>query len=135
LQDETGGFLAFIPLSYHPDNNMLKVEHGPSAMQELRAYAVSRLLLDNFPHVKSYWVMLGLGVAQMALNYGASDFDGTVIQEKIYHMAGAKTPQALTVDELHNLIREAGGEPIERDHLYRRIKRGAGGALDWELER
>lgn len=134
LQDETGGFLAFIPLSYHPDNNMLKVEHGPTALQELRAYAVSRLLLDNFPHVKSYWVMLGLGVAQLALDYGASDFDGTVIQEKIYHMAGAKTPQALTVDELHTLIREAGGEPVERDHLYRRIKRGPGGALDWAVE-
>ena len=91
---------------------------------------MTRLLLDNFQHVKSYWVMLGLGVAQMALNYGASDFDGTVIQEKIYHMAGAKTPQALSVGELHNLIREAGGEPIERDHLYRRVKRGA---LDWDV--
>jgi aminodeoxyfutalosine synthase len=91
-------------------------------------------MLDNFPHVKSYWVMLGLGIAQLALNFGASDFDGTVIQEKIYHMAGARTPQELSVAELHHLIREAGGEPVERDHLYRRIRRGTGGPLDWEVE-
>lgn len=134
LQDETGGFMAFIPLSYHPDNNPLKVERGPSGAAELRTYAVSRLLLDNFPHVKSYWVMLGLSVAQLALSYGASDFDGTVVQEKIYHMAGATTPQELTVADLHRLIRETGGEPVERDHLYRRIRRGTGGPLDWEVE-
>ena len=134
LQDETGGFLAFIPLSYHPEHNVLKVDYGPSGLEELRMYAVSRLLLDNFPHVKSYWVMLGLGIAQLALNFGASDFDGTVIQEKIYHMAGARTPQELRVAELHHLIRETGGEPVERDHLYRRIRRGTGGPLEWAPE-
>lgn len=134
LQDETGGFMAYIPLSYHPDNNPLKVERGPSGAAELRTYAVSRLLLDNVPHVKSYWVMLGLHIAQLALSYGASDFDGTVVQEKIYHMAGATTPQELTVADLHRLIREAGGEPVERDHLYRRIRRGTKGPLDWEVE-
>ncbi|MCZ7644580.1 MAG: aminofutalosine synthase MqnE [Planctomycetota bacterium] len=134
LQDETGGFLAFIPLSYHPEHNSLKVEHGPSGMEELRAYAVSRLLLDNFPHVKSYWVMLGLAVAQMALHYGASDMDGTVLQEKIYHMAGAETPQGLKAEDLHDLIAETGGVPVERDHLYRRISRGPGGPLDWKVE-
>ena len=96
LQDETGGFQAFIPLSYHPENNVLKVEHGPSALDELRTYAVSRLMLDNFPHIKAYWIMLSIPVAQVTLAYGASDFDGTVLQEKIYHMAGAKTPQEHT---------------------------------------
>jgi aminodeoxyfutalosine synthase len=134
LQDETGGFLAFIPLSYHPENNVLKVEHGPTASDELRTYAASRLLLDNFPHVKAYWIMLSIPVAQIALAYGASDFDGTVLQEKIYHMAGAQTPQALTVSDLQHLIRETGGEPVERDHLYRRIERGPGGVLDWRVE-
>jgi len=133
LQDETGGFLAFIPLSYHPDNNVLKVEHGPSGLDEIRTYAASRLLLDNFPHIKAYWIMLSIPIAQVTLAYGASDFDGTVLQEKIYHMAGAQTPQALTVNDLQRLIREAGGEPVERDHLYRRVVRGAGGPLDWNV--
>ena len=133
LQDETGGFLAFIPLSYHPDNNMLKIEHGPSGLQELRTYAIARLMLDNFPHIKSYWIMLGLSVAQLALTFGASDMDGTVVQEKIYHMAGAKTPQELSVTELHALIRETGGEPVERDHLYRRVQRGSSGPEDWTV--
>jgi aminodeoxyfutalosine synthase len=132
LQDETGGFLAFIPLSYHPENNVLKVDHGPSAVDELRTYAVSRLMLDNFPHVKAYWIMLSVPVAQVALAYGASDFDGTVLQEKIYHMAGAQTPQALTVKDLRKLIQETGGQPVERDHLYRIIQRGPNGPLDWK---
>ena len=132
LQDETHGFLAFIPLSYHPENNVLKVERGPSAVDELRTYAVSRLMLDNFPHVKAYWIMLSVPVAQIALAYGASDFDGTVLQEKIYHMAGADSPQALTVKDLKRLIGEAGGEAVERDHVYREIVRGSGGVLDWK---
>src|SRR5258708_7543641 len=130
LQDETGGFLAFIPLSYHPENNVLKVEHGPSGLDEVRTYAASRLLLDNFPHVKAYWIMLSIPIAQITLSYGASDFDGTVLQEKIYHMAGAETPQALTANELRRLIQESGREPVERDHLYREVLRGTGGALD-----
>lgn len=121
LQDETNGFLAFIPLSYHPDNNVLKTEYGPSGLEEVRTYAVSRLMLDNFPHVKAYWIMLSIPIAQITLAYGASDFDGTVLQEKIYHMAGSQTPQGLTVKDLQRLIREAGGEPVERDHLYRKV--------------
>jgi aminodeoxyfutalosine synthase len=133
LQDETNGFLAFIPLSYHPENNVLKVEHGPSGFDEIRTYAVSRLMLDNFPHIKAYWIMLTIPIAQVTLAYGASDFDGTVLQEKIYHMAGAQTPQALTVNDLTRLIRETGGAPIERDHLYHRIQRGTGGPLDWKI--
>jgi aminodeoxyfutalosine synthase len=134
LQDETGGFLAFIPLSYHPDNNVLKVEHGPSGIDEIRTYAASRLMLDNFPHVKAYWIMLSIPIAQVTLAYGASDFDGTVLQEKIYHMAGAETPQALTVKDLTRLIRETGGEPVERDHLYREIVRGSAAPLDWRVK-
>jgi len=133
LQDETNGFLAFIPLSYHPENNVLKVEHGPSGFDEVKTYAVSRLMLDNFPHVKAYWIMLTVPIAQVTLAYGASDFDGTVLQEKIYHMAGADSPQSLTVAELQQLIRETGGEPAERDHLYRTIQRGPGGPLDWSV--
>ncbi|HLX61227.1 MAG TPA: aminofutalosine synthase MqnE [Planctomycetota bacterium] len=131
LQDETNGFLAFIPLSYHPENNVLKVERGPSGFDEVRTYAVSRLMLDNFPHVKAYWIMLTVPIAQITLAYGATDFDGTVLQEKIYHMAGSETPQALTAGDLRSYILEAGREPVERDHLYREIRRGTG-ALDWE---
>lgn len=134
LQDETGGFLAFVPLSYHPANNALRVEHGPSALDELRTHAVARLLLDNFPHVKAYWVTLSVPVAQIALTYGATDFDGTVLREQVQHMAGAGAPQALAVKDLQRLIREAGGEPAERDHLYRRVVRGSAGPLDWRTE-
>lgn len=133
LQDETSGFLAFIPLSYHPDNNFLKIEHGPGGFDELRTYAVSRMLLDNFPHIKAYWVMLSVPIAQVALAYGASDFDGTVLQEKIYHMAGAQSPQSLSVENLQFLIREAGRMPLERDLLYRRVVRGCKGPLDWTV--
>lgn len=121
LQDETGGFLAFIPLSYHPDGNTLKVDRAPSGLAELREFAVARLMLDNFPHVKAYWVTTGLGVAQLALRFGATDLDGTVLKERIYHMAGSQTPQGLTVEELERRIREAGCEPVERDHLYRTV--------------
>jgi aminodeoxyfutalosine synthase len=128
LQDETGGFLAFLPLSYHPDNNTLAIEHGPSALEELRTCAVARLLLDNVPHVKAYWVSLSVPVAQVALAWGATDFDGTVLAEKIYHMAGAASPQALAVGELRRLITEAGREPVERDHLYRGVNRNGGRA-------
>ena len=106
---------------------------GPSAVDELRTYAVSRLMLDNFPHVKAYWIMLSVPVAQITLAYGASDFDGTVLQEKIYHMAGATTPQALTVGDLRRLITEAGGEPCERDHLYRCVERAKPADLEWKI--
>jgi aminodeoxyfutalosine synthase len=131
VQDETGGFLAFLPLPYHPEGNALKIEQGPSAYAELREFAVARLMLDNFPHVKAYWVAAGVGTAQLALSFGASDLDGTVLQEKVYHMAGAETPQGLSVEELERLIREARREPAERDHLYRRVKRAGSRTEDW----
>ena len=123
LQDETGGFQAFIPLAFHPANTGLAHLKKPSVLLDLRTMAVSRLLLDNVPHIKAYWVMLGVGTAQAALAYGADDLDGTVRHERIYHDAGADTPQILTVAELEHLIREAGREPVERDTLYRPVRR------------
>ncbi|MGW8256275.1 MAG: aminofutalosine synthase MqnE [Thermoguttaceae bacterium] len=121
LQDRTAGFQAFIPLAFHPENTRLAHLSRASALTDLRIVAVSRLLLDNFPHIKAYWISLGIGVAQTALAYGADDLDGSVRQERIHHAAGSKAPQALTVDELRRLISEAGREPIERDSLYRRV--------------
>lgn len=128
LQDETGGFQTFIPLAFHPDNTGLGHIRKPSALMDLRTMAISRLMLDNVPHVKAYWIMLGIGTAQTALSYGADDLDGTVRHELIYHDAGAETPQVLSVEEIRRLIIEAGREPIERDTLYRRIVRSGD---DW----
>ncbi len=123
LQDETGGFQAFIPLAFHPANTPL--EHLPwtTGMLDVRQIAVSRLVLDNFPHIKAYWQMLTPKIAQIALRFGADDMDGTVIEEKIYHDAGATTPQGLRRQELVRLIRGAGREPVERDTLYRPVSR------------
>lgn len=123
LQDETGGFQTFIPLAFHPENTGLSHIKKPSALDDLRTMAVSRLMLDNIDHIKAYWIMLGIGTAQAALSYGADDIDGTVRHELIYHDAGATTPQMLTVDQIRDLIAEAGREPIERDTLYRRVIR------------
>lgn len=123
LQDETGGFMAFIPLAYHPENNALRIMHGPSAHRSLQILAVSRLFLDNFDHIKAYWVMLGIEIAQMALWFGADDLDGTVIDEHIYHDAGATTPDALSVGQLRQLIEESGRVPVERDTFYHPIQR------------
>jgi aminodeoxyfutalosine synthase len=123
LQDETGGFLTFIPLAYHPENNAMEITEGPSGLRSLQVLAVSRLFLDNFPHIKAYWVMLGMEISQMALWFGADDLDGTVIDEHIYHDAGATTPDALTIEELHRLISRAGREPVERDTLYQLVRR------------
>jgi aminodeoxyfutalosine synthase len=123
LQDETGGFQTFIPLAFHPENTKLSHIKKPSALVDLRIMAASRLLLDNFDHVKAYWIMLGIGTAQTALAYGADDLDGTVRHELIYHDAGAKTPEILSVTEIRRLITEAGREPIERDTLYHRVVR------------
>jgi aminodeoxyfutalosine synthase len=123
LQDRTGGFQAFIPLAFHPANTKLEHLPYPSVHERLRAIAIGRLFLDNFKQIKAYWIMLGLPVAQMALNYGANDLDGTVSQEKVYHEAGASTPQALTRSALHQLIREAGLVPVERNTLYQEIPR------------
>jgi aminodeoxyfutalosine synthase len=123
LQDETGGFQTFIPLAFHPDNTLL--EHLPktTGMLDIKQISVSRLILDNFPHIKAYWQMLTPKIAQIALRFGADDLDGTVIEEKIYHDAGATTPQGMRRQELVRLIREAGREPIERDTMYRPVVR------------
>ncbi|MFI5107727.1 MAG: aminofutalosine synthase MqnE [Terriglobales bacterium] len=123
LQDETGGFQTFIPLAFHPANTPL--EHLPTTtgLNDIRQIAVSRLVLDNFAHIKAYWQMLSPKIAQIALRFGADDLDGTVIEEKIYHDAGATTPQGLRRQELVRLIREAGREPVERDTLYRPVVR------------
>ncbi|MFY9255534.1 MAG: aminofutalosine synthase MqnE [Fuerstiella sp.] len=123
LQDRTGGFQTFIPLAFHPENTELDDIEKPTGMFDLRMMAVSRLMLDNFDHIKAYWIMLGEQTAQLALSYGADDVDGTVVHELIYHDAGAETPEGKTVAQLHQLIREAGREPMERDTLYRRVIR------------
>ena len=126
LQDETGGFQTFIPLAFHPENTRLAEIGKPTAMMSLRTMAISRLVLDNFDHIKAYWIMLGLGTAQASLAYGADDLDGTVRHELIYHDAGATTPEVLSVEHIKRLIREAGREPVERDTLYRRVERQDG---------
>ncbi|MFQ5607364.1 MAG: aminofutalosine synthase MqnE [Candidatus Zixiibacteriota bacterium] len=118
LQDDTGGFQAFIPLAYHADNNDLEVEHGPSADEILKTVAVSRLMLDNFSNIKAYWILMGERLAQISLAFGANDIDGTVIQEKIYHRAGAPTAMSVTPKRLRRLIESAGRVPMERDALY-----------------
>jgi len=132
LQDQTGGFQTFIPLAFHPENTGLDHLPPPTGLTDLKVIALSRILLDNFDHIKAYWIMLGEKTAQTALSFGADDLDGTVIHELIYHDAGAKTPQGLTVAQIHRMIREAGREPVERDTLYRRVLRDDGGAA-WRL--
>ena len=118
LQDESGGFQAFIPLAFHPDNNQMRKLPAPSATDTLRVHAVSRLMLDNIPHVKAFWIATGVEVAQLSLWFGVDDLDGTVQEEKIYHMAGARTPEAMTTTAIRRLIRAAGRDPVERDTLY-----------------
>ena len=122
LQDETGGFQAFIPLAFHPDNNQMRKLPPPSASDTLRVHAVARLLLDNVDHIKAYWISCGVDVAQTALWFGADDLDGTVQEETIYHMAGSTTPTALSTGDIEQLIRDAGREPIERDTLYNVVR-------------
>jgi aminodeoxyfutalosine synthase len=123
LQDETHGFQTFIPLAFHPDNTPLQHLPKTSGMLDIKQIAVSRLVLDNFPHVKAYWQMMTPKIAQIALRFGADDIDGTVIEEKIYHDAGATTPQGMRRQDLVRLIRDAGREPVERDTLYRPVTR------------
>ena len=123
LQDETHGFVAFIPLAFHPDNTALLHLPKTSGYLDLRNIAVSRLLLDNFDHIKAYWIMLTPSIAQIALRFGANDLDGTVVEEKIYHDAGAKTSEFTPRAELERLIRAAGRAPVERDTLYRPVDR------------
>jgi len=118
LQDETGGFNAFIPLAYHPENNYMGLTYHTTGSDDLRHLAISRLFLDNIDHIKAYWIMISPKLAQVALSFGADDIDGTVVEETIYHMAGANTDQHLTRGELERIVREAGYVPVERDTLY-----------------
>lgn len=123
LQDETHGFQTFIPLAFHPANTPLQHLFTTTGMADLKCVAIGRLVLHNFPHIKAYWQMMSPKVAQIALRFGADDIDGTVIEEKIYHDAGATTPQGLRRNELMRLITEAGREPLERDTMYRPVTR------------
>jgi aminodeoxyfutalosine synthase len=123
LQDKTHGFVTFIPLEFHPDNTALSHIPKPTGLDDLKTIAVSRLMLDNFDHIKAYWIMLTPRIAQIALRFGANDLDGTVVEEKIYHDAGATTPEHMTRGELERLIRGAGCVPVERDTLYNAVDR------------
>jgi aminodeoxyfutalosine synthase len=123
LQDDTGGFQTFIPLAFHPANTALSHLPTSTGLTDIRQIAVGRLMLDNFPHIKAYWQMVSPKIAQIALRFGADDIDGTVIEEKIYHDAGATTPQGLRRKDLINLIEKAGRVPVERDTLYREVTR------------
>jgi len=134
LQDETSGFQSFIPLPFHPQNTQLPNFKKPSAFENMKMLAVSRLVLDNFPHVKAFWIMLGLKVAQLSLLFGVDDLDGTVVEEKITHAAGAQTDQSISRDELLEIISITGRIPVERDTLYNVIKiydpNGQGNAVE-----
>jgi len=123
LQDDTRGFQTYIPLAFHPDNTALQHIPKTTGFNDLREIAVARLLLDNISHIKAYWVMLTPKIAQIALRFGADDLDGTLVEEKIYHDAGATTSQSLRRGELIRLIKEAGREPVERDTFYRPVER------------
>lgn len=123
LQDETGGFQTFIPLAFHPDNTALDHLRKTTGVTDIRQIAIGRLMLDNFAHIKAYWQMMTAKIAQIALRFGADDIDGTVIEEKIYHDAGAETPQGMRRADLVRLITEAGRVPVERDTLYRAVER------------
>ncbi len=122
LQDETKGFVGFIALPYQPDNNGIPVEHAPTGFDQLRTLAVARLFLDNFDHITAYWVGMGMKMAQVALSYGADDIHGTIIEEHIFHMAGAKSPQLQTEAQMVKSIREAGRTPVQRNTFYEPIK-------------
>jgi aminodeoxyfutalosine synthase len=127
-QDETGGFITFIPLAFQTGNTGLSGVQPRTGFTDLKTIAVSRLLLDNFAHIKAYWIMLGVKMAQIALHFGADDLDGTVMEERIGHMAGAQSAEALTPNELQGLIRAAGREPVERDTFFRSVKPEANAA-------
>src|SRR5881398_847720 len=123
VQDETHGFVTFIPLAFHPDNTPLQHIPKTTGFNDIKNIAVARLMLDNIPHIKAYWVMMTPRIAQIALKFGADDLDGTIVEERIYHDAGATTSQGMRRNELLQLIRKAGREPIERDTLYRPVQR------------
>ncbi|HWD92753.1 MAG TPA: radical SAM protein [Verrucomicrobiae bacterium] len=122
LQDETHGFVGFVPLAYHPQDNDIPVEHAPTGFDSLRTVAISRIFLDNFDHITAYWVGMGMKLAQVALSYGADDLHGTIIEEHIFHMAGATSPQLQTEAEMVKAIREAGRTPVQRDTFYQPIR-------------
>jgi aminodeoxyfutalosine synthase len=122
LQDETGGFTGFVPFAFEPQTTVLAHIKPASAFEQLRNLAVSRVYLDNIEHLTAYWVSMGLPLAQISLSYGVDDLHGTIMEEKIFHMAGATTPQEQTVAALEHVIREAGREPMQRDSYYRRLK-------------
>jgi len=126
LQDETGGFTGFIPLPFQPENNAVPVDHPPTGFDILRTIAISRVYLDNIDHVTAYWVGLGLPLAQVALSHGADDLHGTIEEEHIFHMAGAKGPQSQTVSAMVQAIREAGRVPVQRDTFYETIEEWPG---------
>lgn len=130
LQDQTGGFMSFIPLAFHPENTDLSDKPATTGLTDLKNLAIGRLMLDNFDHIKAFWIMLGIKLAQVSLRFGVDDIDGTVVEERITHAAGAETPQALTVRELERLIAEAGRVPVERGTLYNEIRRGSRGETD-----
>src|SRR3954452_15358475 len=123
LQDETHGFVGFVPLPYQPENNLIPVENPPTGFDTLRTIAISRIYLDNFDHITAYWVGLGLKLAQVALSYGADDLHGTILDERIFHMAGAASPQSQTEAAMIKAIREAGRVPIQRNTFYEPIKK------------
>ena len=131
LQDETGGFVTFIPLAFHPDNTPLHHIPKTTGFDDLKNIAVSRLMLDNIPHIKAYWVMMTEAMAQISQRFGSDDLDGTIVEEKIYHDAGSDSPQETTVAELRRLIEGAGRVPIERDTLYNEVIRQP--MSDWRI--
>ena len=122
LQDRTNGFVTFIPLAFHPENTVLEFLKTTPGQLDLRALAVSRLMLDNFPHVKAFWIMITPKIAQLAQSFGADDMDGTVVEEKIIHAAGAATDQIFHQDQIIHMIKEAGRKAVERDTLYENVE-------------
>ena len=124
-QDKTGGFLAFIPLAFHPENTVFERRgwRHTTGSDDLKLIAVSRLLLDNIPNIKAYWIMMGLPLAQVALHFGANDVQGTVVREQIFHAAGARTETEQKIPELVRFVREAGRTPVQRDTLYNEVQR------------
>ena len=130
LQDETHGFTALIPLAYQPEDNDIPVSHPPTGFDSLRTLAISRIYLDNFPHLTAYWVGLGMKLAQVALSYGADDIHGTIIEEHIFHMAGATTPQLQTEADMIKAIREVGRTPVQRNTFYEPLKVSADSAAE-----
>lgn len=130
LQDETHGFSGFVPLAYHPGNNKIPVDNPPTGFDSLRTIAVSRLYLDNFDHITAYWIGLGTKLAQVALSYGADDLHGTILEENIFHMAGAASPQTQTRAEMIKAIREAGRDPAQRDTFYHEVPDTRSGPIE-----